>query len=111
MTRRRVKKLGVLINQNQSSLTSRMIELEQSLQTLGAQVGDVREELTEVKENVAKVKVENERENTDKRESEDESDMKNELAEIKQSVEVVKTMISLLQLSLAGDQKDIESDL
>ena len=111
MTRRRVKRLGVLINQNQSSLTSRMIELEQSLQSLGGQVGDVREELTEVKENVAKVKVENEKENTDKREHKDESDVRNELAEIKQSVEVVKTMLSLLQLSLAGDQKDVESDL
>ena len=111
MTRRRVKRLGVLINQNQSSLTSRMIELEQSLQTLGGRVGDVKEELAEVKESVAQVKVDNEKETADKRDSNDESDMRNELAEIKQSVEVVKTMISLLQLSLAGDQKDIESDL
>ena len=104
-----MKRLGILINQNQSSLTSRMIELEQSLQTLGGQVGDMKEEMAEMKESIAKVDFE--KEIADKYESKDTADIRKELAEIKQSVAVVKTMVSLLQLNVSGDQRDIESDL
>ena len=91
-----------------------MIELEQSLQTLGGQVGDVKEEIAEIKENVANVKVDTKNEITNAFEGKEEpnvADIRNELAEIKESVEVVKTMINLLQLNMSGDQKEVESDI
>lgn len=55
-TKRNVKKLTLLMNQNQSTLNSQKIELEHSLQTLRGEVADVRNEMADVKESVMAIK-------------------------------------------------------
>lgn len=44
------------MNQNQSTLNSHKIELEHSLQTLGGEVADIRNEMADIKESVTAIK-------------------------------------------------------
>ena len=48
-----MKRLALLMTQNESTLNSHKVELEQSLQTLGAEVSDIKNEMVGIKDTVA----------------------------------------------------------
>lgn len=52
-----MKRLTLLINQNQSTLNSQKVELENSLQTLRGEVADVQNEMAQIGESVTAMKV------------------------------------------------------
>ena len=51
-----MKKLTLLVNQNQTTLSSHKVDLEQSLQRLGGEVAEVKNEIEEIKETVTAIK-------------------------------------------------------
>ena len=55
-TKRNVKRLTLLMNQNQSTLNSQRIELEHSLQTVQGEVADIRNEMADVKDSLMAIK-------------------------------------------------------
>lgn len=74
-TKRNVKKLKVLMTQNQSALTLHKVELEKSLQSLGGEVAEMKNEMAEIKESVKE-------------------DVRKEISNIKESMEAMKVMMA-----------------
>ena len=53
-TKRNVKRLKVLMSENHSTLTRHKVELEKSLQSLGEEVAEMKNEMAEIKAIIVK---------------------------------------------------------